>query len=221
MRVSSSSAPASAWHLAQPFDRNLLVCDVETTGANPRVHQIVSIGALLLDRTTLDEVTSMTTLVQLAPEALAHADPKSMQIHGLSIRQLGAAPTPIEVVTRFLDNFGANFYFCGWNICFDTQFLGALFEQAGRRLDFDTLRFHKLDLWSLLEVAWLRGVFPVPPESLSRVCRVFGIERQHVHDSLEDARITAKILRKTLRMLVGGLNEGSIELYRASANDPL
>jgi DNA polymerase III epsilon subunit-like protein len=185
------------------------------------VHQIVSISALLLDRTTLDQVKSMSTLVQLVPEALAQADPKSMQIHGLTLSQLEAAPTPVEVVTRFLDSFGADFYFCGWNICFDTQFLRALFEQAGRLQDFDTFRYHRLDLWSLLELAWLRGVIPAPPESLSSVCRVFGIERQHVHDALEDARISAQILRETLRMLVGGSNEGNIEPYGASTNNSL
>jgi oligoribonuclease (3'-5' exoribonuclease) len=191
------------------------VFDVETTGANPRVHQIVSIGAVLLDRATLDQVKSMSTLVQLAPEA--QADPEAMQIHRLTPSQLKAAPTPGEVVTLFLDSFGIDFYFCGWNVCFDTQFLRALFEQAGRLQSFNTFRYHRFDLWSLLELAWLRGVIPLPPESLSSVCRMFGIERQKVHDALEDALLSAQLLRKTLPMLVGGWNEGNIEPFRAAA----
>lgn len=206
---------------SQGFDRDLLVLDVETTGANPRVHQIVSIGAVLLDRATLDEVKSMSSLVRVTPEAIAQADPIAMQIHGLMLNRLEAAPTPLDVVTRFLDSFGANFYFCGWNICFDTQFIAALFEQAGRRQDFDSFRFHRLDLWSLLEVAWLRGLVSMPPESLSRVCRMFEIERQKVHDALEDARISAEILRRTLSMLARGENEGHIEPHRADTNPPL
>jgi DNA polymerase III epsilon subunit-like protein len=210
-----------AWGFSQPFDRDLLVFDVETTGANPRVHQIVSIGALLLDRKTLQEVRSMGTLVRVTPEALARADPRAMQIHGLTVDQLTAAPTPAQVVIRFLDSFGTSFYFCGWNICFDTQFLAALFEQAGRRQDFDTFRYHRLDLWSLLEVAWLRGLIQTAPESLSRVCRLFEIERQHVHDALEDARISAQVLRKTLHLLVGGADERNIELHGAGTNDLL
>ena len=217
MQISDSSASAPSWHLSLPFDRDLLVFDVETTGPNPRVHQIVSIGALLLDRTTLNELKSMSTLVQLLPKALAQADSKAMQIHGLTPGQLEAAPTPGEVITRFLDSFGIDFYFCGWNVCFDTQFLRALFEQAGRLQDFDAFQYHRLDLWSLLELAWLRGVIPAPPESLSSICRVFGIERQQVHDALEDACISAQILRKTLPMLVGGRNEEKIEPLRATA----
>lgn len=156
MQASDSNASASSWHLSQPFDRDLLVFDVETTGIDPRVHQIVSIGAVLLDGTTLDTVRSMSTLVQLTPEAFARANPKAMQIHELTLGQLEVAPTPAEVVTRFLDTFGVDFYFCGWNVCFDTQFLKALFDQAGRLEDFDTFRYHRLDLWSLLELAWLR-----------------------------------------------------------------
>jgi len=212
---------ALPWHLPRPFDRDLLVFDVETTGANPRIHQIASFGALLLNRTTLDAVASMSTLVQATPEALARADPRSMEIHGIAPSRLATAPAAGEVVARFLDTFGTNFYFCGWNICFDTQFLAALFEQAGRRQDFDAFRYHRLDLWSLVELAWLRGLIPDPPESLSRVCHVFGLQRQHVHDSLEDSRIAAEVLRKTLEMLVGGPDEGTIEPHRVSTDDLL
>jgi len=181
------------------------------------VHQIVSIGALLLDRTTLDPVKSLSTLVQLSPEAFARANPKAMQIHGLTLSQLEAAPMPAEVVTRFLDTFGADFYFCGWNVCFDTQFLRALFEQAGRLQDFDTFPYHRLDLWSLLELAWLRGLLQAPPDSLSIACGLFGIERPSVHDAMEDARDTALILKKTLPMLVGGRNEENMEPSSALA----
>ncbi|MGA9671301.1 MAG: SLATT domain-containing protein [Terracidiphilus sp.] len=211
MQASDSSASASSWQLSQPFDRDILVFDVETTGINPGVHQIVSIGALLLDRTTLDTVTSMSTLVRLTPEAFARANPKAMQIHELTFSQLEAAPTPAEVVTQFLDTFGEDFYFCGWNVCFDTQFLRALFDQAGRLQDFDTFRYHRLDLWSLLELAWLRGLLLAPPDSLSIACGLFGIERPSVHDAMEDARVSALILRRSLPMLVGGRKEEVME----------
>jgi DNA polymerase III epsilon subunit-like protein len=209
--VSDSSASASSWHLSQPFDRDLLVFDVETTGVNPREHQIVSIGALLLDRTTLDPLKSMSTLVQLTPEAFARADPRAMQIHGLTLSQLEAAPTPAEVVARFLDTFGTGFYFCGWNVCFDTQFLRALFEQAGRLQDFDTFPYHRLDLWSLLELAWLRGLLQAPPGSLSIACGLFGIPRPSVHDAMEDARVSVLVLRKALPLLLGGRKEENME----------
>lgn len=217
MPAPGSSASASSWHLSQPFDRDLLVFDVETTGIDPRVHQIVSIGALLLDRTTLEPLKEMSTLVQLTPEAFAKASPRAMQIHGLTFSQLEAAPTPVEVVTQFWDTFGTDFYFCGWNVCFDTQFLRALFDQTGRLQDFDTFRYHRLDLWSLLELAWVRGLLQAPPDSLSIACGLFGIERPSVHDAMEDARVTALILKKTLPLLVAGRNEGNMESSQASS----
>ncbi len=182
------------------------------------MHQIVSIGALLLDRATLDPVKSMSTLVQLTPEAFALADPRAMLIHGLTLSQLEAAPTPVEVAAQFLDTFGTGFYFCGWNVCFDTQFLRALFDQAGRLQDFDTFRYHRLDLWSLLELAWLRGLLLAPPDSLSIACGLFGIRRPSVHDAMDDARVSALILRKTLPLLVAGRNEGNMELPVAASN---
>ena len=216
MPESDSSASASPWHLPKPFDRDLLVFDVETTGIDPRVHQIVSIGALLLDRTTLEPLKEMGTLVQLTSEAFAQASPRAMEIHKLTFDQLQSAPAPAEVVAQFLTTFGKDFYFCGWNVCFDTQFLRALFHQVGRLQDFDTFRYHRLDMWSLLELAWVRGLLQAPPDSLSIACGLFAIPRPPVHDALEDARATALLLKKILPLLVAGPNEGNMESSPAS-----
>jgi DNA polymerase-3 subunit epsilon len=187
----------------RPFDRPLLVFDVETTGADPRVHQIVAFGAVLVDGATLEEMRSMSTLVQPTRSALEQADPRAMTIHGLTPDRLADAPSPVEVVTQFLTTFGTDFYFCGWNICFDTQFLAALFQQAGRYENFGTFQYHKLDLWSLLEFAWVWSLIPSPPESLSTVSKLFGIQRAELHDALDDARISAEILRKILHLFEG------------------
>lgn len=193
--------------LTQPwsrrFDRPLLIFDVETTGANPRVHQIVALGALLLDGATLEETRSMSTLVQSTRSAFEQADPRALAIHGLTFDRLTSAPSPVDVVTKFLNTFGVDFYFCGWNICFDTQFLTALFQEAGRYQDFETFRFHKLDLWSLLEFAFVLGLIPSQPDSLSAVCNLFEIKRAALHDALEDARISAEILRRVLQLFEG------------------
>ena len=152
----------------------------------------------------------MSTLVRLTPEAFAQASPRAMEIHGLKLGELEIAPTPAEVVTQFLDTFGADFYFCGWNICFDTQFLRVLFDQAGRLRDFDTFSYHRLDLWGLLQLAWWRGLVKARPDSLSIACGLFGIPRSSVHDAMEDARITALILRKSLLLLIAEQNEGNM-----------
>jgi DNA polymerase III epsilon subunit-like protein len=193
----------SAQFRSRPFDRPLLVFDVETTGANPRTHQIVEFGGILLDGATLEETRSMRTLVQVTQSAFEQADPRALAIHGLKFDQLVSAPPPVDVVTKFLGTFGTDFYFCGWNICFDTQFLAALFQEAGRYRDFESFRYHKLDLWSLLEFAWVLRLIPNPPESLSAACDLFGIKRAAIHDAMEDARISAEVLRKILRLLEG------------------
>src|SRR5258707_1055097 len=83
----------------QPFTRNLLVLDVETTGSDPLTHEIVEIGAVLLDRATLAPVRNFDSLVR--PNSLSQADPKAMEIHGLSFQLLSAAPPPAEVIQNF------------------------------------------------------------------------------------------------------------------------
>ena len=188
----------------RPFDRPLLVIDVETTGTDPTIHQVISIGALLLDATTLKEERTFHSLVHATTKTLSSASSKAMAIHGLTGEQLKKAPKAKDVIQQFVDTFGYDFYFCGWNICFDTQFMAALFRQANRQEDFDRFRYHKLDVWTLLEYAWLSGRLENPPDSLSAVCREFNIQRANVHDALEDARITVQVLRKTLRLLEEG-----------------
>jgi len=197
MKIAKQS---SIW---QPFDRPLLVIDVETTGTDPQIHQVVSLGALLLNPSSLKEEQAFYSLAHASRKSLKLANAKAMSIHGLTYKELSKAPKPKEIVDTFLRKFGNNFYFCGWNICFDTQFIAALFKSAGRQDDFAQFRYHKFDVWSLLEIAWMQGCLQEPPNSLSSVSRFFKIKRSQLHDALEDTRITAEVLRKTLRLLKG------------------
>ncbi len=93
----------------------------------------------------------MSTLVQLTPET-SRLRTQAMLIHGLTLSQLEAAPTPVEVAAHsWIPSEPASISAAGTSVSI-RSFSGA-FDQAGRLQDFDTFRYHRLDLWSLLELA--------------------------------------------------------------------
>jgi DNA polymerase III epsilon subunit-like protein len=185
--------------LVRPFARNLLVLDVETTGSNPVIHEIVDLGAVLLDRATLLPLKSFNSLVR--PDSLADADLRAMTIHGLTPHELNSAPPADDVVLKLSEQFGHDFTLCGWNICFDAQFLASLFRKVGKYDFFEKFDYHKLDLWTLFELFWTHGSLDIPPKSFSDVCSYFGLQRQPSHRALEDAMLSAEVLRRAFQYL--------------------
>jgi len=183
----------------RPFARKLLVLDLETTGSDPLVHEVVDLGAVLLDGATLSPIKTFDSLIR--PDSLANADPNAMRIHGLTANQLKDAPSAPEVMRNFSEQLGNDFTLCGWNICFDAQFLAFLLRRVGRYDYFEGLDYHKLDLWSLLEFFWAHGNLTIEPKSFSEVCSHFGIERRHNHRALEDALLSAEVLRRAFQFL--------------------
>lgn len=175
------------------FNSDLLLLDLETTGSDPNRHEIVEIGAILLDCGTLDEKAAFESRVR--PTHFERADPTALRIHGLTEQDLEYAPSSDEVLSAFVKTFGLNYALCGWNIGFDTAFLRQYFDQAGRIEEFNQLDYHRLDLWSALQLSWVSGKFPVEPRSLTDVCSWLGINRRQKHNALEDARIAAQVLR--------------------------
>jgi DNA polymerase III epsilon subunit-like protein len=184
----------------RPFTRNLLVIDVETTGSNPLIHEVVDMGAVLLDGTTLVPIKEFSSLVR--PESLAFVNPDSMKIHGLTESQMETAPLAPQVASTFSEQLGGDFTLCGWNICFDAQFLASFFRKVGKYDFFERIDYHKLDLWSLLESLWALGQLNVHPKSFSDVCSHFGLARDRNHRALQDALLSAEVLRRAFQSLM-------------------
>jgi DNA polymerase-3 subunit epsilon len=202
--------------LTQAFGRDLLVLDVETTGSDPNLHEIVEVGAVLLDASSLQPMRSFQSFIR--PGQFQNADPRALRIHGLTAHNLESAPSAAEAVDKFVEEFGLGCTFCGWNIAFDTQFLRGLFRRADRQGQFDLIDYHKIDLWSLLELAWICGLCPQEPKSLTDVCRMLRIERSVVHSALQDALIAAEVLRATI-LLFRTPNDENLRFSRSFAPD--
>lgn len=201
------------------FSRDLLILDVETTGPDPLIHEAVSIGAVLLDKSTLEARAQLQTLIR--PEHFNLAEPAALAIHGISWDRLQSAPAADVVAREYVQRFGLAYTLGGWNVGFDAQFVAQIFKNAGMSAEFRLLDYHRFDLWSVMQFAWICGVLEKQPESLSTVCEMFGLARPAKHDALEDALISAEVLRKTLRLFEEIGNEKRVRMGRFVTPHPL
>jgi DNA polymerase-3 subunit alpha (Gram-positive type) len=184
--------------LVCPFPRDLLVLDLETTGADPALHSTIDIGAILLERSSLNELRSWSALIKRQenndPEAYA------MALHGRSQEELQNARDPEKAVQEFLDVFGTDYILTGWNIGFDVQFFRALLRSTGHIGAFNEIDYHRLDVWStaqfLRSIGWLKNDI----SSLSSLCADLKLPRSQYHTGLEDARLTATVLRRLVEI---------------------
>lgn len=186
--------------LNTPFPKDLLVLDLETTGTDPVLHSTIEIGAVLLDRTTLEEKKAWSAVIKRQEKN--GTNPQSMALHGKSLGEIRKTGKDAkEAVEEFLEHFGTDYLLAGWNVGFDVQFLRALLRRTGHVGVFDAIDYHRLDVWSLAQFLQSMGVFHSDVSSLSCLCEQLGLPRSKTHSGLEDARITATALRKLIELI--------------------
>lgn len=157
----------------------IAVIDVETTGLNPYGHdRIVELAALVisLDGTVIREFVTL-----LNPER----DIGPTRIHGLSTRDIIAAPRFGDIAGELLEALDGCVALAGHNIRFDHSFLTVESERLGYLFP---------DGPTLCTMRLARG------GTLSRACSDYGIAFEgKAHAALHDARATAQLLAKLLR----------------------
>jgi DNA polymerase III epsilon subunit family exonuclease len=187
--------------------RELVVVDVETTGTDAKLADLVEIGAVKVRGTEI--LDRWSTLVDPGRPIVGH------QLHGLTDADVKGAPSPAEAVKQFLA-FAGDATLVGHNVGFDLTFL----ENAHG----DGFRFEPGSYLDTLAIA--REAFPGAPESfkLSELARFLGVEVSPTHRALPDAEATAEVLvwlAKDLPGRIERLREGisaSIHANRDGGN---
>src|ERR1035441_1042254 len=62
------------------IDRSLVIVDLETTGLDPLVHEVIDIGAVRVDQASLD--IEATFSAKIAPAHIELANPIALQVNG-------------------------------------------------------------------------------------------------------------------------------------------
>ncbi|NLG25969.1 MAG: PolC-type DNA polymerase III, partial [Clostridiales bacterium] len=168
-------------------DAAFVVLDVETTGLNPALDQIIEIGAVRFEKGV--EVAEFSQLIH--PQR--PIPPDSTKIHHITDAMVRGMPAIGEVIGRFAD-FCRGAVLVAHNAAFDMAFFSRAFGQAG--LPFD---HPKLDTLTLM-----RNAYPGQRSyKLGNLCKLLGIRLDNAHRAVHDERATAQMQTTALAKLAG------------------
>ena len=153
-----------------------VVVDVETTGRDPRLADLLEIGAVRVEGGQV--VDRFQTFVNAGRTIVGN------QMHGLTDADIAGAPAPGEAARRLLE-FAGDATLVGHNVGFD---LGFLEEALGDGFRFQPGRY--LDTLVLT-----REAHPdLESYKLGELARYFGLTHETSHRALSDAEATAGLL---------------------------
>jgi len=164
----------------------LCFIDVETTGLNSAVHEIIEI-ALIIE--SADGIHRYSTKIK--PKYPEHADPKALEVNRFSHEEWREAPYDMEVAAE-IASLTAGCTLVGHNVQFDAEFLEELLHKCGckyaarrRKIDTVTLAHEHLSFY--------------PMHSLSALRLFFGMSTVGEHRALKDCEDMRAIYYLLLR----------------------
>jgi polyribonucleotide nucleotidyltransferase len=181
--------------------RELVVIDVETTGTDPKMADLVEVAAVKVRGTEI--VDRWSTFVNPGRPIVGN------QMHGIHDSDVAGAPSPREAVDQLLA-FVGDALVVGHNVGFD---LGFIEEAKG-----DGFRFQPGTYLDTLVIA--REGYPgAESYKLGDLARYFGIELNQGHRALADAEATANLLlwfAGDLPGRISTLRDSIVEAVRAN-----
>ena len=148
--------------------------DVETTGLDPHLHEIIEFAALKDDGSIHE--------TKIKPEHIERAHPKALEANGYTAEEWADAPTLEEVAPAFYE-FIKDCIVVGHNVRFDASFIEASLRKAQIQ---ERIDFHVVDTVTLA----YEHLAPLGLKSLSlwKVCVFLGIPPEpDVHRAMNGA----------------------------------
>ena len=166
------------------FLNDILLIDFEGLGTEP-----LQIGALLLDKETLEEKESFVSYI--------YADLKGMTlpVSWISQDMLNGAPSKAEVGRMIFEKFGTSIMLGSWVADLDRTHFKKIIAAAG--VDITLYDYHFFDIWPVAYLYLLKRGYTGGIHS-EEMFQAFGANPRGLHNALEDCRIEAKILRNII-----------------------
>lgn len=167
-----------------------VVVDTETTGLQPGLDRIIEVAAVkVVNGQVVDEWNVLVNPGIYLPH-------ESTQIHGITTEMVNEAEPFEKLAQAYVDFLGSETVFVAHNVDFDRDFLNIHLSRAGLKpMPNPYLCTQKL----------AKRVHPnLTKYGLGSLSEVFGIELPQAHRALHDARATAQLLIKFLKVLQDG-----------------
>jgi len=169
-------------------DRPLAITDIETSGLDASVHEILDLALLIVDQSTLKPIDEYHTRIR--PRNIATAAKRALEVIGYSPRAWSDA-SDLETALTVYSQKAANAVFCSYNMYLAYSFLDAGFKATGVE---DPTDYHRLDLFSL---AWSR--LGMGSMNLDTICRRLDITPEPFpHKAAQGVAKQLQVLRALL-----------------------
>ncbi|MBA2382212.1 MAG: polyribonucleotide nucleotidyltransferase, partial [Chloroflexi bacterium] len=165
--------------------REFAIVDVETTGTDPKMSDLLEIGVVKVKGGKISDRWS--TFVKPSQPIPGN------QIHGITDKDVAKAPSPADAAKQAVDFIG-DALVVGHSVIFD---LGFLEEAGGDAAHFDQGRY--LDTLTIAR----EGYPDLQNYKLDTLANVFGVDLTQNHRALPDAEATANLLLRFASDLPG------------------
>lgn len=171
--------------------------DVETTGLNQDIHEIIELGATIA-RIRDDGSFEMTDRVdfKITPKNITLADPQALRVNGYNEGDWLFACSLEEAMKDFAKKT-EGCIFAAHNLVFDYAFVQKAFEKTGIE---NKMHFHKMDTISLAFGVLHNQGDDLGKYSLRVLCEKYGIENKHAHSAFADSYATFEVFKKLLKL---------------------
>jgi DNA polymerase III epsilon subunit family exonuclease len=171
---------------------NFAFLDIETTGLNFSVNEIIEIGCVVANP-ELEVIEEFE--LKIKPEDISKADPVALKINHYDEKDWVAALS-LEKALNIFSKKVKDCIMVGHNVSFDAGFLEYAFNKTEIK---NSMHYHKLDTVS---IAWakLHNDPNLEHLSLHEMCVRFDIKNERAHSALPDARATFELYKKLMEL---------------------
>jgi DNA polymerase III alpha subunit (gram-positive type) len=166
----------------------LAVVDLETSGLDPLIHEILDLAVLVVDQATLKVQTRYSARVR--PTNVRRAAKRALAVIGYSEREWRNAVSLTTAMEIFSEK-AHDAILCASNIHLAKSFLDVAYQRCGVE---DTTSYHHVDLMSL---AWDRAAaLGLTRLTMAELSRTLGLEAEpQPRRAVDGARAQLALLR--------------------------
>lgn len=168
--------------------RPILFIDLEMTGLNSDLHEIVEVAALLVS--PVDYSIQNSYYTKVLPSRIETADPEALKIINFHPKDWSDA-IPLRQMLVELSNLSPHVILAGWSINTDYDFLVKSLARENLPFFFDN---YLIEVWTLAYVKY-HSDSTVPKTSLHNICKLLTIPLE-IHKPDSDIRATYEIFKR-------------------------
>jgi DNA polymerase III epsilon subunit-like protein len=191
-------------------NHNHIAClDVETTGLDPKIHEIVQIAIIVLNHKFEPDTDYAPFCVTMRPDRPETVEPGALKVNGLTMEDIMTAPLTQQQGREALYQWYSTLALLetkkiqplGHNYAFDMSFMK---EWLGVNNYYNHFDYHYRDSMIAAQLlndrAYILGErIPFPHVGLGQVAKGCDLDHKNAHNALSDVLMCIKVYKRLMR----------------------